>query len=294
MSLFGSLLSGLDDDPFFGGHRNLMRQMDHMMTSMMRDPFQDDEFFNGGGRGSGGLPALTAGPNAGALARRPAAPPRNAANPFGALGIPSIANMMSSMSTMPSMDQMAQGGNCHMYSSSSVMTMTTGPDGKPQVYQATSSTTGVPGGVRETRRTISDSRTGTRKMAIGHHIGERSHIIERESTTGNLEERQEFINLEEDQAAQFDREFRQRTQGMGNRGRSLDYRRPRTNSPPAAYTPRVSDAPAITYASSPSSRYRSRSRPMLSITAGSREERARRRDREERSHRSHRRYQPTM
>lgn len=35
-------------------------------------------------------------------------------------------------------------------------------------------------------------------MAIGHHIGERSHIIERESNRGNdVEERQEFINLDE-------------------------------------------------------------------------------------------------
>ena len=92
---------------------------------------------------------------------------------------------------------MAQTGNCHMYSSSSVMTMTTGPDGKPQVYQATSSSTGVPGGVRETRRTMSDSMTGRRQMAIGHHIGERSHIIEREHSKDNMEERQEFINLEE-------------------------------------------------------------------------------------------------
>uniref|UniRef100_A0A0P4VTP1 Myeloid leukemia factor n=1 Tax=Scylla olivacea TaxID=85551 RepID=A0A0P4VTP1_SCYOL len=287
MSLFGSLLSGFDDDPFFGGHRSIMRQMDQMMTSMMRDPFQDDDFFNGGG-GGGGLQAITAGPAAGALARRPAHPRPPAPTPFGALGIPSIANMMSSI------DQMAQGGNCHMYSSSSVMTMTTGPDGKPQVYQATSSTTGVPGGVRETRRTISDSRTGTRKMAIGHHIGDRSHIIEREQSKNNMEERQEFINLDEEEAPQFDREFRHRTQGMSGRGHSLEYRRARHTSPPASYSHRVSDAPAIAYSSSPSSRYRSRSRPMLSITAGSREERARRRDREERAHRSHRRYQPTM
>lgn len=35
-------------------------------------------------------------------------------------------------------------------------------------------------------------------MAIGHHIGERSHIIEREqSREGSLEEKQEFINLDE-------------------------------------------------------------------------------------------------
>lgn len=31
------------------------------------------------------------------------------------------------------MDQMARSPNCHSYSSSTVMTMTNGPDGRPQV-----------------------------------------------------------------------------------------------------------------------------------------------------------------
>lgn len=36
-------------------------------------------------------------------------------------------------------------------------------------------------------------------MSIGHHIGERSHIIERKKNfrTGDAEENQELINLEE-------------------------------------------------------------------------------------------------
>lgn len=160
-----------------------------------------------------------------------------------------------------------------MFSSSSVMTMTTGPDGRPQVYQATSSSRGVPGGVRETRRTISDSRTGTRKMAIGHHIGERSHIIEREHAGRNMEERQEFINLEEEEAKTFDDEFRRRTQQAMGVG-ALDYRPRHRSSTSASYNPRASNVPAITSSSS--------------------EDRARRRDREERGHRSQRRSEPNM
>lgn len=41
----------------------------------------------------------------------------------------------------------------------------------------------------------------------GHHIGERAHMIEREQNyyTGDAEENQEFINLEEDEAEEFDR-----------------------------------------------------------------------------------------
>ena len=89
--------------------------------------------------------------------------------------------------------------NCHSFSSSTVMTMSNGPDGRPQVYQATQSTRTAPGGIKETKKSVSDSRTGTKKLAIGHHIGERAHVIEREQNVndGQLEERQEFINLEE-------------------------------------------------------------------------------------------------
>lgn len=90
------------------------------------------------------------------------------------------------------------------------MSMTHGPDGRPQVYQATSSTKTGPGGIKETRKTVEDSRTGVKKMAIGHHIGERAHIIEKEKNVynGQLEERQDFINLDEEEAEDFDKEFK--------------------------------------------------------------------------------------
>lgn len=94
---------------------------------------------------------------------------------------------------------MSQNPNCHSFSSSSIMTMTSGSDGRPQVYQESMSTRSGPGGIKETKKTVSDSRTGTRKLAIGHHIGDRAHIIEREHNvhSGDQEEHQEYINLEE-------------------------------------------------------------------------------------------------
>lgn len=57
----------------------------------------------------------------------------------------------------------------------------------------------APGGIKETKKTVSDSRTGTKRMAIGHQIGERAHFLERERNvrSGEEEERQEFINLDE-------------------------------------------------------------------------------------------------
>lgn len=99
----------------------------------------------------------------------------------------------------------AQNGACHSFTSSSVMTMSNGGDGRPQVYQETSSMRVGPGGIKETKKTVSDSRSGTKKMAIGHHIGERAHIIERQQNlrTGDQEENQEFINLEEGKAFKF-------------------------------------------------------------------------------------------
>lgn len=81
----------------------------------------------------------------------------------------------------------------------SVVSMSSGPDGRPEIYEETYSSTTAPSGVRETKKTMSDSRTGTKRMAIGHHIGERAHILERERNvrSGEEEERQEFINLDE-------------------------------------------------------------------------------------------------
>lgn len=51
-----------------------------------------------------------------------------------------------------------------------------------------------PGGVKETREMVRDSERGIEQMAIGHHIGERSHVIERKKDReGHIEE---VVNLE--------------------------------------------------------------------------------------------------
>lgn len=44
-----------------------------------------------------------------------------------------------------------------------------------------------------------DSESGLERLAIGHHIGDRAHIMERSRNrrTGDREERQDFINLDE-------------------------------------------------------------------------------------------------
>lgn len=90
--------------------------------------------------------------------------------------------------------------------------MAPGPDGRAQVYQETSSTKTGPGGVKETRRTVQDSSSGTKKMAIGHHIGERARVVEKEQNmhTGHREEREELINLDESDTEEFERDFQQK------------------------------------------------------------------------------------
>ncbi|KAL1401602.1 hypothetical protein pipiens_006478 [Culex pipiens pipiens] len=181
MSLFG-MMGDLEDDPIFGHHMRSMRQMNNMMNSLFADPFG---MFGGVGGGMESIagPSLM-GPRVGAMM------------PF--MGGPSM-----------SMNRLLNGnGDGTSYCSSSVFSMTSGPNG-PQVYQATSSTRSGPGGIKETRKTVQDSRSGTKKMAIGHHIGERAHIIEREQNvrTGEQEERQDYINLDDEEAEEFDREF---------------------------------------------------------------------------------------
>ncbi|XP_059483693.1 myeloid leukemia factor isoform X2 [Neocloeon triangulifer] len=192
--MFNMLGGDLDDDPIFGFHSRAMNQMNAMMNSVMSDAFGD---MMGGMRMPGmGFPGLLGGPlmgmGGGQMMPR-GRPGPGMMNPF----------------------MMDAGNNGLSYSSSSMTSMTIGPDGRPQVYQATSTTKAAPGGVKETTKTVSDSRTGTKKMAIGHHIGERSHIIEqRQNTrTGQREEHIELVNLSDDETEEFNNEWQSATRG---------------------------------------------------------------------------------
>lgn len=169
-----------------------MRQMNSMMNSLFADPF-------------GMMGGLSDFDNHRALTHS-TSNMHNSLMPFGFPPMPNFNRILSG-----SLDSL--GGNSHSYSSSTVVSMTSGPDGRPQVYKATSSTRTAPGGVKEVQQTVCDSRTGTKKMAIGHHIGDRAHIIEREHNlrSGDQEERQDFINIEEDEAEDFNKEWETKT-----------------------------------------------------------------------------------
>lgn len=93
-----------------------MRQMQNMMSSFFGSPFGNDMFAGGGAGGGGGRSR--------SMSLMPFDDDRAMMSPFG---FPNMNQLMRSMSQMPN------NPNCHSFSSSSVMTMTTGPDGKPQV-----------------------------------------------------------------------------------------------------------------------------------------------------------------
>lgn len=106
------------------------------------------------------------------------------------------------------------------FSSSSVFSVMSSGDGRPQVYHETSSTKIGPDGLKETRRTVQDSASGKKKMAIGHHLGEKAHVVEKEQNlhTGEREEREDFINLDESETEEFERKFEQKARQITAHG----------------------------------------------------------------------------
>ncbi|EDV23838.1 uncharacterized protein TRIADDRAFT_64011 [Trichoplax adhaerens] len=185
------------NDPFF--QDNMSARVNHF------NPFAQDPFFNHSRSAIAMSNPMMMMPN----------------NPFMAM-----ENMMNNMmapfhnsllgmhSPMNDFRNLERNANCHTFSSSSIMTYSSnGGDGQPQIYQASSSTHSLPNGIKKIRRTVKDSASGLHKMAIGHHIGDRSHTIEdaRNMKTGSHEHVQNLVNLTEEDAETFDREWQQAT-----------------------------------------------------------------------------------
>ncbi|KAK2516769.1 myeloid leukemia factor 2 [Columba livia] len=184
-----------------------------------------------GSFGFGPLLGITDGTTAGArqAGRRMQA---GAVSPFGMLGMAGgFIDMFGMMNDMiGNMEHMTSGANCQTFTSSTVISYSNLGDG-PKVYQETSEMRSAPGGIRETRRTVRDSDSGLEQMSIGHHIRERAHIMQRSRNhrTGDQEERQDYINMDESDAAAFDDEWRRETSRFRPQ-RGLDYRRHESSS----------------------------------------------------------------
>ncbi|CAF0743402.1 unnamed protein product [Didymodactylos carnosus] len=101
----------------------------------------------------------------------------------------------------------------HSFTSTTVMSYGTGPDGRPKVYQESTSRSRGPGGIEETRQAVRDSQRGINKMQVGRRIGDRKHVIERElnAETGQISENVELENLDEEETEDFKNEWKQRS-----------------------------------------------------------------------------------
>lgn len=102
--------------------------------------------------------------------------------------------------------------NSEVFSSSSVITYSSGGEGgRPKVFQQSKQMRQGPGGVKETREMVRDSERGIEQMAIGHHIGDRAHIIERKKNReGQIEELVNLENIDDEEVTDFNREFEER------------------------------------------------------------------------------------
>ncbi|KAG5673811.1 hypothetical protein PVAND_003827 [Polypedilum vanderplanki] len=195
MSLSNFFFGDLEEDPIFGSHMRQMRQITNSLFPS--DPFNF---------GMLGMPHM-------GMRSRMNLLPQISHRPFD-MGM----NGMNMNRLLASAGSGASGGSSSFTSSSVFIS---NGNGTPQVYKETSSVRSV-NGVKETRKTVEDSTTGTRKMAIGHHAGGRARIVEKEQNvrTGQREEREELINLDDDETEEFERDFQARAQShrySGNR-----------------------------------------------------------------------------
>ncbi len=56
--------------------------------------------------------------------------------------------------------------------------------------------------VRETQKSVRDTKAGIEKMSVGHHLHEKGHVItrERNTHTGDRDEQQDYLNIDEGQS----------------------------------------------------------------------------------------------
>nr|XP_003218260.1 PREDICTED: myeloid leukemia factor 1 isoform X4 [Anolis carolinensis] len=199
--MFGSLSRVFEEDPFF---RDPFAAHNEHVRRFFSEPFGRDPFLaikNGGERSIDhrGRPDSQ-------VALRNNHKNMDFRDPFSAMDR-MMSNMRNSMLELQrNFDKMAVDQNAHTFSSSSVMTYSKKGDEPPKIFQASAQTRMAPGGIKETRKALKDSESGLEKMAIGHHIQDRGHVIQKEKNnkTGNEELNQEFINLDETEAQAFD------------------------------------------------------------------------------------------
>ncbi|ELU09138.1 hypothetical protein CAPTEDRAFT_183814 [Capitella teleta] len=239
----GSMFNSGFDDPFFSGHQQHMQQMMGSMGGMgqmMAGPF---------GR-MGGQAAIAEGQQQRGEGQQIAARHQGFADPFGDIFgnmDRMMQGMMGNMSHMMQAPPSSHNGRSQVFSQSSVMTYNNTGSGQPHVYQATSSTHQGPGGVRETRKTVRDSKSGLEKMAVGRHLNDKGVVItrSRNQKTSEREESKDFINLDEEEFDGFNHEWQTRTGGRSRHHVTDGQRFPEPSAPGnAKYRPSAAEGAA--------------------------------------------------
>ncbi|KAL6081176.1 hypothetical protein STEG23_012148 [Scotinomys teguina] len=213
--MFRMLSSSFEDDPFFAdsfhAHRESMR---HMMRGFS-EPFGRNLLSISDGRGRTHNHREHDDEDSLAATNFPLEPfgrfggMHTDVNPFQSMDR-MMLNMRNSMHQLQkNFGQLSMDPNGHSFCSSSVMTYSKVGDEPPKVFQASTQTRRAPGGIKETRRAVRDSDSGLEKMAVGHHIHDRAHVIKKSKNkkTGDEEVDQEFINMNESDAHAFDDEW---------------------------------------------------------------------------------------
>lgn len=208
---------------WFGGGPDPFQEMDRQMNAMMGQMSSAFPQVNFGHHGMGQQQqqrrALSAGPSAGG--HQIAHHQSNTMMPFGGGFGPMFGNMDSMFQQMGQMQQqMGNNPNMQSYSSSKVISYSNTGNGAPKVYEATSETRHAPGGIKQTKESERNSETGLHRMAVGHHINDRGHVVEksRNKKTGDEEENQEYLNMDEAEKDRFHQEWQQKANSRGALG----------------------------------------------------------------------------
>ncbi|XP_074924534.1 myeloid leukemia factor 1 isoform X5 [Chelonoidis abingdonii] len=226
----GGLRELFEEDSFFREPFAAQHQYMRQMMRSFSDPFGRDPFLSiteGGERARG-----QRGHHDSQVALRGNQRNSDFRDPFFAIDR-TISNMRNSMLELQrNFDHLSLNPDAHSFSSSSVMTYSKIGDEPPKVFQASAQTRTAPGGIKETRKALKDSESGLEKMAIGHHIHDRAHVIKKSKNnkTGDRELNQEFINLDESEAHIFDEEWQKEIMKFGTSGARCNLEAPNHRS----------------------------------------------------------------
>jgi hypothetical protein len=124
---------------------------------------------------------------------------------------------------MRTMNMASNDPNSMVFSQSTMISMN--PDGTQRVI---SNSTRKAGDVKETRHSVQDGHG--ERVSVGHHIGDRSHFIEKKrDRDGRFRQNHSFVNMDQGEADNFNEEFKHRAtrnmSGLFNGGQYVPDRR---------------------------------------------------------------------